>query len=98
MESRDENIPRAKACQLYRSENLGKSFPISKGAFVHFLFHQISLNTLLPHQYGVENNVSRLAFFPEEGNGTPLQYSCLENLMDGGAWKAGVHGVAEART
>ena len=31
----------------------------------------------------------------EEGNGTPLQYSCLENPMDGGAWKAVVHGVAE---
>ena len=29
-----------------------------------------------------------------EGNGTPLQYSCLENLMDGGAWWAAVHGVA----
>ena len=28
-----------------------------------------------------------------EGNGTPLQYSCLENLMDGGAWWAVVHGV-----
>ena len=33
-----------------------------------------------------------------EGNGTPLQYSCLENPMDGGAGKAGVHGVAEGRT
>ena len=32
------------------------------------------------------------------GNGTPLQYSCLENPMDGGTWKAAVHGVAEART
>ena len=32
-----------------------------------------------------------------EGNGTPLQYSCLENPMDGGAWKAAVHGVAESR-
>ena len=30
-----------------------------------------------------------------EGNGTPLQYSCLENPMDGGAWWAAVHGVAE---
>ena len=30
-----------------------------------------------------------------EDNGTPLQYSCLENPMDGGAWKAAVHGVAE---
>ena len=33
-----------------------------------------------------------------EGNGTPLQYSCLENPMDGGAWKAVVHGVAEGQT
>ena len=33
-----------------------------------------------------------------EGNGTPLQYSCLENPMDGGAWQAAVHGVAECRT
>ena len=32
-----------------------------------------------------------------EGNGTPLQYSCLENPMDGGAWKAAVHGVAKSR-
>ena len=30
-----------------------------------------------------------------EGNGTPLQYSCLENPMDGGAWKAAVHVVAD---
>ena len=29
-------------------------------------------------------------------NGTPLQYSCLENPMDGGAWLAAVHGVAES--
>ena len=33
-----------------------------------------------------------------EGNGTLLQYSCWENPMDGGAWKAAVHGVAEGRT
>ena len=32
-----------------------------------------------------------------EGNGTPLQYSCLENPMDGGAWWAEVHGVAKSR-
>ena len=30
------------------------------------------------------------------GNGTPLQYSCLENPMDGGAWWASVHGVAKS--
>ena len=33
-----------------------------------------------------------------EGSGTPLQYSCLENPMDGGAWWATVHGVAKSRT
>ena len=40
-------------------------------------------------QYNLELYDSR------EGNGTPLQYSCLENPMDGGAWKAAVHGVAK---
>ena len=33
-----------------------------------------------------------------EGDGTPLQYSCLENPMDGGAWWAAFHGVAKSRT
>ena len=36
--------------------------------------------------------------FPGEGNGTPLQYSCLENPMDRGAWHAIVHGVAKIHT
>ena len=40
----------------------------------------------------VSSNVFR------EGNGTPLQYSCLENPMDRGAWKATVHRVAEGQT
>ena len=35
---------------------------------------------------------------PGEGNGNPLQYSCLENSMDGGAWRATVHGVAKSWT
>ena len=33
---------------------------------------------------------------PGEGHGNPLQYSCLENSMDRGAWQATVHGVAES--
>ena len=32
-----------------------------------------------------------------EGNGNPLQYPCLENLMDSGAWWAAVHGVTKSR-
>ena len=43
----------------------------------------------------VEIDVNRVSL---EGNGTPLQYSCLENPMDGGAWQAAVRGVAESRT
>ena len=39
-----------------------------------------------------------LACMGGEGNGTPLQYSCLENPVDGGGWWAAVHGVAKSRT
>ena len=35
---------------------------------------------------------------PGEGNGNPLQYSCLENYMDRGAWRATVHGVGKSQT
>ena len=41
---------------------------------------------------------NELAANPGEGNDTPLQYSCLENPMDGGAWWAAAHGVAKSRT
>ena len=47
----------------------------------------------------VSFNINRLlAIALGEGNGTPLQYSCLENPVDGGAWKAAVHGVTKSRT
>ena len=39
-----------------------------------------------------------LAINAREGDGTPLQYSCLENPMDRGAWWAAVHGVSKSRT
>ena len=43
-------------------------------------------------------HIVKAMVFPGEGNGTPLQYSCLENPMDGGAWWAAVYGVARSRT
>ena len=47
----------------------------------------------------LKNQLNRvLTVMLGEGNGTPLQYSCLENPMDGGAWWATVHGVAKSRT
>ena len=36
--------------------------------------------------------------YPEEGNGNRLQYSCLGNPMDRGAWRAAVHGIAKSQT
>ena len=42
--------------------------------------------------------ISSLADCDGEGNGTPLQYSCLENPMDRGAWWAAVHGVTKSQT
>ena len=44
------------------------------------------------------SSIPGLGRFPGEGNGNPLQYSCLENPMDGGAWWAIVQGVAKGRT
>ena len=51
----------------------------------------------LLNSYKVKNNDSLVTRIGE-GSGTPLQYSCLENPMDGGAWWAAVHGVTEGRT
>ena len=60
-----------------------------------FYFNLISPQINLPQSnllcYRILNNIG-------EGNGNPLQYSCLENPMDGGAWWAAVHGVARSRT
>ena len=41
-------------------------------------------------------SIPALGRSPGEGNGNPLQFSCLENPMDGGAWYATVHGVAKS--
>ena len=43
---------------------------------------------------GDMGSIPELGRSPGEGNGNPLQYSCLENLMDRGVWWATVHGVA----
>ena len=44
------------------------------------------------------NKMIQLYMYIGEGNGAPLQYSCLENSLDGGAWWAAVHGVAKSWT
>ena len=47
---------------------------------------------------GDRGSVPGLGRSPREGNGNPLQYSCLENPMDRGAWWSTVHGVTKSQT
>ena len=49
----------------------------------------------LPANAGEVGSIPRSGRSPGEGNGNPLQYSCLGNPRDRGAWQAIVHGVAE---
>ena len=42
--------------------------------------------------------IPELGRSPGEGNGNPLQYSCLENPMDRGTWRAAVHGISQSQT
>ena len=64
--------------------------------------HYASPLSLLPQELALPTVKFSVYFLVNltsgEGNGTPLQYSCLENPMDGGAWWAAVHGVAKNRT
>ena len=57
---------------------------------------QLLCNTVLVSP--VQQSKLAISINIQEGNGTPLQYSCLENPMDGGAWWAAVHGVSKSRT
>ena len=49
-----------------------------------------------PCNAGNRGSVPQSSRFPGEGNGNSLQYSCLGNIMDRGAWQATVHGVAKS--
>ena len=58
-------------------------------------FASVRINILVGHW--IEGHLHAPQVYCREGNGTPLQYSCLENPMDGGAWWAAVHGIAKSR-
>ena len=67
-------------------------------SFIHSIFIQqtfieyLCLQCKRPRDVGLIPGLGR---FPGEGNGNPLQYSCLENPMDRGPWQATVHGAAK---
>ena len=69
---------------LLKLENLTKGFPCS------------SVDKESACSAGDLGLMPGLGRSPEEANSNPLQYPCLENLMDRGAWWAGVHGVAKS--
>ena len=60
-------------------------------------FHGGSMVKNLPANVGDPSSIPGLGRSPGEGSGNPLQYSCLENSMDRGAWWATVHGVTESQ-
>ena len=57
-----------------------------------------NMMSLVKTPYSFLLNFSVIAQVSGEGDGTPLQYSCLENPMDGGAWWAAVHGISKSQT
>ena len=71
--------------------SLGWEDPLEKG-FPHSL---VSIESAC--NAGDPGSIPGLGRSPGEGNGNPVQYSCLENPMDRGAWQATVHGVARVR-
>ena len=77
------------------------SIPISPYLQQHLLFPSFLITAILE---GAKQYLIMVLIYiclmtnDGEGNGNPLQYSCLENPMDGGAWWAAVHRVARSRT
>ena len=73
-------------------------FFFRSGIFFFFWIVFFVVNFLLLHSVHINGFKEMQLDLVGEGNGTPLQYSCLENPMDGGAWQAAVHGVAKSQT
>ena len=75
----------------------GKSIPVPESTICcHYCNQMIPGNKYFHHL--VSRNLSLSNDANGEGNGTPPQYSCLENPMDGGSWCAAVHGIARSQT
>ena len=72
------------------------TFPLPAG--LHVISSRWLNSTESACQAGDMGSILGSGRSPGERNGNPLQYSCLENPMDGGAWWATVHGVAESDT
>ena len=97
-------------CMKVKSESeVAQSFPTLgdpmvcslPGSSVHGIFQARVLEwgaTAFSTSFSKSHELSGFHPLLGEGTGYPLQYSCLENPMDGGAWWAAVHGVSKTRT
>ena len=83
--------------QALRKFNVLSSWRVPLGLFCLFCFHLMKKHVITMNfrQFFI---CLGLLVWDGEGDGTPLQYSCLENPMGGGAWWAAVHGVVKSRT
>ena len=88
-----KNLP---AVQETWVQSLGWEDPLEKGTSLNFPGNSESKTSA--YNAGDPGSIPGWGRSPGEGNGNPLQHSCLENPMDGGAWQATVHGVAESDT
>ena len=77
--------------------SFSKTFKIIKSFKITFVLIR-SIQTQILNQSSSIYFYIYFSLISGEGNGNPLQYSCLENPMDGGAWQATVHGVAKSWT
>ena len=76
----------------------GKTFSLFTSPFLYLHFPGGSDSKESSCNAGDPGSIPGLGRAPGEGNGNPLQYSCLENPMDRGAWRATVHGVTKSQT
>ena len=97
----EETVTNFVSIAIANIECLSTVYQSCLGIYMH-IFFVIQTNFWI-HQfckYGYRENWDLQSARAEigEGNGNPLQYSCLENSMDGEAWWAAVHGVVKSRT
>ena len=82
----------------HQQENNAAKIKIVKSYYYNKGLPTVSVVKNLPAKAGDVGLILGSGRSPGEGNGNPLQYSCLENPMDGGAWWTAVHGVTKSRT
>ena len=92
MEKRDSN--RKEKGKKGRKKALCLLQRLIEGSIAHFHLRLIGQNFQFLFWFSRSVGIPGLGRFPGEGNGNPLQYSCLEHPMDRGAWRATVCGVA----